>query len=264
MTPRQIRLARALLHAHRTHAHLALLFDYDGTLTPIVAHPRLARLDRAMRAVLRRLASRPDVSLGIISGRSLDDLRRLTRIPRAILAGTCGLEIEREGVALYGVARGPTRTAIRRIMKSLQSVLEPYRGAWIEDKQIALTVHYRAVAARQAARVRQCAFQVLGKYAKTVQWTEGPKAIEILPELGVNKGTAVRKIVRRLALAGPAVFYAGDATNDIEAFRSVRELGGLAAKIGGKPIKQAKHHLASPAKLREVLAWLEAELVRKR
>ena len=38
---------------------LALLFDYDGTLTPIVRHPSLARLSAANRDRLARLTALP-------------------------------------------------------------------------------------------------------------------------------------------------------------------------------------------------------------
>ena len=50
---------------------LNLLLDYDGTLTPIVAHPDLAVLSAETRRVLTTLAEMPDVSVCIMSGRSV-------------------------------------------------------------------------------------------------------------------------------------------------------------------------------------------------
>ena len=51
---------------------IAILLDYDGTLTPIVKHPSLAILSKETKDILERLASRPDVFIAIISGRGVE------------------------------------------------------------------------------------------------------------------------------------------------------------------------------------------------
>src|SRR5665213_502377 len=53
-----------------------LMFDYDGTLAPIVLRPSHARLSDANRRKLRRLALRDKCAVGVLSGRSLSDLRQ--------------------------------------------------------------------------------------------------------------------------------------------------------------------------------------------
>ena len=45
-------ISQKLAAAYRSGHRLVLLFDYDGTLTPLVDHPRLAHLDPALREVL--------------------------------------------------------------------------------------------------------------------------------------------------------------------------------------------------------------------
>ena len=86
--------------AYRHGSSLVLLFDYDGTLTPIVEHPRLAVLDRKTRRLLASLADRPRVHVGILSGRELDELRALVGCPGSIWpvreewSWTCGHSIE--------------------------------------------------------------------------------------------------------------------------------------------------------------------------
>ena len=50
-------ILQRLLAAYRHGYRLVLVFDYDGTLTPIVAHPGLARIYPALRDVLARLAA---------------------------------------------------------------------------------------------------------------------------------------------------------------------------------------------------------------
>ena len=74
--------------------HIGLFTDFDGTLSPIVPVPADAELDPKIRPLLRELAGKPDVSVGIVSGRALSDLRARTVINGLIYVGNHGLEIE--------------------------------------------------------------------------------------------------------------------------------------------------------------------------
>ncbi len=56
--------------------NLFLLLDYDGTLTPIVSLPELALCSLEVKRVLEELRDLPGAHVAIISGRSLEDLRR--------------------------------------------------------------------------------------------------------------------------------------------------------------------------------------------
>ena len=59
---------------------VALLLDYDGTLSPIVSHPDLAILPPATRPVLESLASNADVFIAIVSGRGVADVKSKVNI----------------------------------------------------------------------------------------------------------------------------------------------------------------------------------------
>ena len=69
-----------LVDAYRRGMRLALLFDYDGTLVPLAAHPRMAVFDRRARQRLEDLARLPFVYPGVLSGRSIDDLKHAVGI----------------------------------------------------------------------------------------------------------------------------------------------------------------------------------------
>lgn len=75
-----------------------LLFDFDGTLSPTVPQPELARLPDRMRRVLTGLVEMPACRVGVVSGRGLDDLRIRADVPGLLLAGSGGLEWEIDGV----------------------------------------------------------------------------------------------------------------------------------------------------------------------
>jgi trehalose 6-phosphate synthase/phosphatase len=72
---------------------LNLLLDYDGTLAPIVSHPDLALMSTETRRVLTHLSQMPSVSVCVMSGRSLDNLRKMVAIDGITYAGSQGLEI---------------------------------------------------------------------------------------------------------------------------------------------------------------------------
>ncbi len=74
-------------------AILSLLLDYDGTLSPIASHPDLAVIPPETKKVLERLAKNPDVFIAIISGRSVDNVKKMVGIEGITYAGNHGLEI---------------------------------------------------------------------------------------------------------------------------------------------------------------------------
>src|ERR1700758_5640233 len=79
---------------------LVLLFDYDGTLTEFTDRPSEARLPEELSRALEAVARLPGVTAGVISGRSLDDLKRMVNVPGMCFAGTSGLEIEYDGTTI--------------------------------------------------------------------------------------------------------------------------------------------------------------------
>ena len=49
-------------------AHLVMLSDFDGTLTPFTVDPTMADLRQETRGLIETLSARADVSVGLISG----------------------------------------------------------------------------------------------------------------------------------------------------------------------------------------------------
>ena len=59
---------------------LILWTDYDGTLAPIASHPDLAVIPSETKSVLERLARHHDVHISIISGRSVQSVKKMVGI----------------------------------------------------------------------------------------------------------------------------------------------------------------------------------------
>ena len=129
-----------------------LFLDYDGTLTPIVAEPRLAVLRTEVRDAVRRASERWPVA--IVSGRDLLDVRDRVGIPGLVYVGNHGLEIEgpgdrreergTEASEALDLAEGAVREATRSIP-----------GVVIERKRMGIAVHHRLVDAARVPRPRE-------------------------------------------------------------------------------------------------------------
>lgn len=72
---------------------LALLLDFDGTLSPLAPHPSLAEMEPDTEDALKSLAANSNVYLAIISGRSADDAHGKVKLDTITYAGNHGLEI---------------------------------------------------------------------------------------------------------------------------------------------------------------------------
>jgi trehalose-phosphatase len=231
---------------------LVLLFDYDGTLAPIVEHPHLATLGDGTRRLLRRLAGLPRVSVGIISGRGIDDLIGMVCVPGLYYGGTSGLELNFRGRRLVHPEAERGRALVRELAPLLSTVAGRYPGAWVERKPLGLTLHDRRVAPQLTRELRACALQALGPSAESWRVYEGPLGVEMMPALGWTKGSAVRKVLELVGAAVP--LYAGDEANDTDALEAAADLGGVAIGIGPRAPSTARHRLPDPASLWEFLA----------
>ena len=83
--------------------------------------------------------------MGIVSGRGLEDLKGMVRLPGLLYAGTGGLELELEGAVRIPEGGERARHVMENLAATLCAALEPYSGAWVERKSLGLTLHYRSV-----------------------------------------------------------------------------------------------------------------------
>jgi trehalose-phosphatase len=244
-----------LAAGYREGNALALLFDYDGTLAPIVTHPALAECPSATLELLARFADLPRVCIGITSSRELADLKTMINLPRLIYAGTSGLELEVDGVVQVHAAANQYRSSLRRAAKSLVSTVERFPGAWIEVKRFAMTVHYRNVNREETPFLKQSSTLALMEFDGSLTTVDASMALEILPAIGWSKGESLRQI---MGLQPPHClpFYAGNDANDAEALRTATELGGVAVGIGPVAPHTARHRLPDTESLVDSLLSL--------
>lgn len=244
---------------------LVLLFDYDGTLTPIVRHPSLALLSPAAREVLARLTALPAVTGAVLSGRALDEVKSRVGFDRFYYAGSGGLEIDLiDERRVYPGADtfGQTLTAVH---ERLLDAFQRYPGTWVERKPAALAVHYRGLLPLSAA----CFRLEVGNQLATVpgvRFRVVSEAIEVTPAGGWDKGTAVTAVLDRVRAThpDPLPVYFGDSANDTEGMAATAAAGGLVIGVGDETPDGAGHLVPHPATLLDELITLHRRLVAAR
>ncbi|MBI3325169.1 MAG: trehalose-phosphatase [Nitrospinae bacterium] len=189
----------AVLQRLVAHQRCALLFDYDGTLTPIVADPAAARLSPLMRQALTTLVQHPCYQVAIVSGRALADLRGCVDVEALWLAGNHGMEIEGPGTTYCHPWARRLRPQVESLARALQRELKAIPGAWVEDKGLTLTVHTRRAPAALVPMVKRLVFLLARPSidAGLLTIRTGKAVLEVRPWVKWHKGKAVRWIVRR-------------------------------------------------------------------
>ncbi len=238
-----------------TAPHIALFTDFDGTVSPIVEVPSEAQLDPRIRQLFQALASRPDFTVAVISGRSLADLRTKTAIHGLIYVGNHGLEIE-AGETRF---REPEAEALRRELKcvslQLKLAIDDLEGVEIEDKSLTLSVHYRRVHDDLQNWVRDTALDIAGKYQSfTAQ--EGRKVVEIQPRLEWDRAHALKWLLREVLPASTLPIYIGDDVTTEDAIAAIPQ--GITIKVGGVPAAGTRAQFVLPdvQSVAHFLSWL--------
>jgi trehalose 6-phosphate phosphatase len=240
-------------------ARFVLLSDFDGTLAEFHADPAAPVLTPARRALLTALAVRPDVTLGLISGRRLADLRDRTNLPANVYhAGLHGLELAIEGRRWHHPELSESREIIAELVARIRTRVGEVPGLRLEEKGVALTVHVRGVdpAIRDAvlARAESCADAWLD--AGQLKRLVSNQAREYLPNIDWNKGDALRWIARDVRTEygrEPWVVFLGDDVTDEDAFVAIER--GMAIVVGPRP-SVARWRLEDPQEVERLLRWI--------
>jgi trehalose 6-phosphate phosphatase len=143
-----------------------LLFDYDGTLTPIVARPEDAVLDAGVRDLLAALAAQDRYIVGMVSGRGLEDLEERAAVPGLIYAGNHGLEICGPDLEFVHPGVAASSRTLDEAFGLLTASVARFPGARVEHKGASLTVHFRAVADAVAPQVEAAAEETVRPLAE--------------------------------------------------------------------------------------------------
>ncbi|KAM3413926.1 hypothetical protein BST61_g10597 [Cercospora zeina] len=257
-----------LLHRYRNSSRRLFMFDYDGTLTPIVNDPNAAiPSDRVIRS-LKTLASDPRNQVWIISGRD-----------QAFLDEWMGHISELGLSAEHGSFMRPPNSSEwenltetldmswqDEVMRVFTQYSEQTQGSFIERKKIALTWHYRRADPELGAyQARECQKHLERTVARKweVEVMTGKANLEVRPRF-VNKGEIAKRLVADYGeeSAPDFVFCAGDDFTDEDMFRTLGQSTlpqdhRFAVTVGAKTKQTlASWHLLEPVDIISCIALL--------
>lgn len=237
---------------------ILLIFDYDGTLTPIVGCPQNARLSDNARRCLVDLAEKERFIIGVVSGRELTELEELVAIPGLIYAGNDGLEIRGLGMNFVHPQTAGLIESVTKVAGLLEQELEYVPKLLVHNKRLTVSVHFKNTPDKYLAKVNRTVASVLGPYVSSgeIKVTHGIKIIQADPNIDWGKGEAIREIHRSCG-DNPFLMFFGDDRDDEDGFDVVQDSNGIAVCIGHpRQHTKALHKLESPAEVAQVLELL--------
>ncbi|KAK4664670.1 uncharacterized protein QC763_507260 [Podospora pseudopauciseta] len=188
-----------MLRRYRAAKKRLFMFDYDGTLTPIVREPSAAVPSERVITSLKALAADPQNAVWIISGRDQEFLSHH-------LGHISGLGFSAEHGSFM---RNPGSTEWENLVEKFDmgwqeeviAVFQKYTdkvpGSFIERKRCALTWHYRLADPEQGLHMsRECQKELEDTVARKwdVEVMPGKANIEVRPTF-INKGEIAKRLV---------------------------------------------------------------------
>jgi trehalose 6-phosphate phosphatase len=197
---------------------VAILTDIDGTLAPIVPTPDMSEVPAEIKEQLRRLSEKYLLVAGV-SGRKTEDALDLVGLADVVYFGNHGFEILREGEVEVVPEALPYLEKVEELERRAHEELGPL-GAFVEDKGITASVHYRN--APPEVGERSVEFVKREGERLGLRITVGRGVVEARPPVRADKGTAVRTLVEEYE--PERAMFIGDDTTDLDAFRELEKL----------------------------------------
>jgi trehalose 6-phosphate phosphatase len=225
----------------------ALFLDFDGTLVALAPQPELVQVPLGLTSILAALYRQLNGALALVSGRRLLDLDGFLAPLLLPVAGEHGAQ-RRTADGLLISAPPPD---LHRVQQAAQGLLQRHPGLRLEQKNLALSLHYR-----HAPELEALCLQVMGDAVERsagLELMQGKLVIDVKPA-GFSKGTAIAAFMLEAPFAGRTPLFAGDDVTDEAGFAQVLRLGGSTIKVGPGPTA-AQYRCDSTA---ELAGWLQS------
>jgi trehalose 6-phosphate phosphatase len=232
------------------------VFDFDGTLSPIVTQPDKACLPDEVRERLVALTWLAPVA--ILTGRSLTDFHKRLGFEPHYVVGNHGMEGVPGWEHLstgYTAACANWRRALEVALRDQQR-FDP--GIRLEDKRYSLSVHYRlARDPAQAERQLAALFETLTPPPRVIA---GKYVYSLMPGDAANKGSALMELMQQTGAS--TAIYVGDDVTDEDVFR-LRRSNLLTVRIEPHPDTAAEFYLPAMPDIVQLLDELVRRLARQ-
>ena len=226
----------------------SLFLDFDGTLVALAQTPDSVEVDLELIDLLKRIQSKLEGRVAVLSGRALADVRdRLERVSLAI-GGSHGLERAPAGGADKVAQRPP---GLEAAIRELRQVETRHPGVIVEEKPLGVALHYR-LAPDAETDCHDAAGRAAAAIGMALQF--GKMVVELKPPDG-DKGKALHHFMSESPFKDGRPLFVGDDLTDEHGFVAARELGGIGVLVGPERATAAQFRLADVGAVRR---WLQA------
>lgn len=229
----------------------AMFLDVDGCLLDFADHPENVEVPHGLCGSLERVRSALGGALALVSGRSLAQLDAIFPDVTFAAAGLHGLEL-RDSFGRVALPDGApvALEALARVREAAEQVARMHDGARVEDKGVALALHWRS-APHACSALQAIAASSIG-HLPGYRLQHGNCVVELRPD-GRHKGSAIERLMQHAPFAGRRPAYAGDDFTDEDGFAMANALGGLSVIVGERRPTSAHYAMADTNGMR---AWL--------
>ncbi len=231
-----------------------LLFDFDGTLSPIVNDPANACISAELQETLRDLTESNDVV--VISGRKRAFLEKTFAQMTITLVAEHGafLKKPQSPWQRLDLSADDWREPVRAMM---QNYVDQFPGSFIEEKETSIAWHYRIVDVEQienqAVELANDIRQIISSLPLSV--IQGNKVVEVKPAQH-SKGTVALAITEQIPY--DFILSIGDDTTDEDMFRQL-PVWAYTLKVGAGS-SSARYRLARQQDVETLLLQLNGVL----
>jgi trehalose 6-phosphate phosphatase len=232
---------------------LAVFLDVDGTLLEIAPTPDAVYVGPRLRSLLELLYPQPDGALALVSGRTIANLDELFA-PMAPLpaAGLHGFE-RRTATGARVHCAPPDEETLALARADLQTIAARYPGTLVEDKQVALAMHYRL--AQESATEILSHMELLAARVRPHLHLQPGKMVAELRPAKATKGEAIREFLREPPFSDRLPIFIGDDLTDETAFEAVNAVGGVSVAVNVQRPTAARFYLPNVSAVHD---WLES------
>ena len=231
------------LHAqYRKFQHILLFLDFDGTLVPLQKAHQKSTLSEDRKNLLSRVAREKKFRVILISGRPVEFLKSRLELRNIYYVGNHGLEISGPQFKFQTANQSDWKKKIAKLTEDLTRMVKNHPGVTLEPKGLSVTLHYRGLSAARVDLFRESIKRLDETLPSSLKMTSGKKVYEFRPNTKDDKGTAVKRILRRFKRAKVIPIYTGDDLTDEAGFKAVNPKG-YSIRVGFKKNSQARYYL---------------------
>jgi trehalose-phosphatase len=242
------------------HRPLGILTDLDGTLLPFAPTPQEARPSEELVQLVRDLASLPETTLVVVSGRPRGTLDEYFPPPqKALFVAEHGAW--RSGPAGWERMVSLDEHAVDSLEDELTKLASKHPGAIVERKTWSVALHYRKVPPHEKTGLLVQAATIVDTWVSTHGEFEalgGAEVLEVRPR-GARKASAVSWV---RSLLGPScrLLIAGDDITDEEMFGAAAA-DDATVLVGAQPDRHtaARWRLGSTEDAHVLYRWILAQ-----